>query len=106
VAFPAASLVARVLADHCSYRGVVRFEALAFGGQLCGEGCGSGHADVVVLGTGGSLLVGVGFGLRGELQLAAGVRWGDCADAFALEDSCFELAAVQVAEDVGFVADL
>ena len=87
--------------------GVVGFEALAFGGQLCGEGCGAGRAGVVVLGLGvGGLLVGVGFGLRGEPKLAADVGRAGGAGAFALESSCFELAAVQAAEDVGFVVDL
>ena len=47
--------------------GIVGFEALAFGGQLCGEGCSAGRAGVVVAGAGiGGLPVGVGFGLRGE----------------------------------------
>jgi len=41
------------------------FEALAFGGQLCGEGGGAGRADVIVLSMGvGGLLKGVGFSLR------------------------------------------
>ena len=87
--------------------GVVGFEALAFGGQLGGEGGGAGRAGVVVLGVGvGGLLVGVGFGLGGEPQLAADVGRGGGAGALALEGSCFELAAVQAADDVGFVADL
>ena len=87
--------------------GVAGFEALAFGGQLCGEGCGAGRGGVVVLGLGvGGLLVGVGFGLGGEPQLAADVGRGDGTGAFALEGSRFELAAVQAADDVGFVADL
>jgi hypothetical protein len=87
--------------------GVAGFEALAFGGQLCGEGCSSGRCGWVVLSAGaGGLLEGVGFGLRGEAQLAADVGRGGGAGAFALKDSCFELAAVQAAEDIGFVADL
>ena len=87
--------------------GVVGFEALPFGGQLGGEGGGAGRAGVVVWGAGVSgLLEGVGFGLRGEPQLAADVRRGDGAGALAVEGSCFELAAVQTADDVGFVADL
>ena len=62
---------------------------------------------MVVLGLGvGGLLEGVGFGLRGEPQLAADVGRGGGAGALAVEDSCFELAAVQAADDVGFVADL
>jgi hypothetical protein len=47
--------------------GVADFEALAFGGQLSGEGGGAGRTGVVVLGMSASgLPVGVGFGLRGE----------------------------------------
>jgi hypothetical protein len=87
--------------------GIAGFEALTFGGQLCSEGCGAGHGRVVVpdLGVGG-LPVGVGFGLRSEAQLAADVGRGGDAGALALEGSCFEFAAVQAADDVGFVADL
>jgi hypothetical protein len=32
--------------------GVVGFEALAFGSQLCGQGCGAGRGGAVVLGFG------------------------------------------------------
>jgi hypothetical protein len=47
--------------------GVVGFEALAFLGQLRGEGGGAGRSGAVVPGSGvGSLLVGVGFSLGGE----------------------------------------
>ena len=62
---------------------------------------------MVVLGSDvGGLPVGVGFGLGGEPQLAADVGRGGGAGALALEGACFEFAAVQAAEDVGFVADL
>ena len=61
---------------------------------------------MVVAGLGvGGLLAGVGFGLGGEPELAADVGWGGGVGALALEGSGFELAAVQAAEDVGFVAD-
>ena len=83
------------------------FEALAFGGQLGGESGGAGHGVVVVLGAGVSgLPVGVGFGLRGEPKLPADVGRGGGAGALALASLCFELAAAQAADDVGFVADL
>ena len=66
--------------------GVVGFEALAFGGQLRGEGGGAGRAGVVVLSLGvGGLLAGVGFGLGGEPELAADVGRGGGAGALALE---------------------
>ena len=107
MAFPAVSLVARVSADHCSYRALSA-------SRRC-RSAASWAARAVALaapvwscwaaGVGG-LLEGVGFGLRGEPQLAADVRRGGGAGAFALEGSCFELAAVQAADDVGFVADL
>ena len=87
--------------------GVVGFKALAFGGHPRCEGCSAGRPGVVASSFGvGGLLEGVGFGLRGEPQLASDVRRGIGADAFALEDSRIELAAVQAAEDLGFVADL
>jgi hypothetical protein len=87
--------------------GVVGFEALAFGGQLRGEGCGGGRAGVVVPGAGvGALPVGVGFGLRCEPELRADVGRGGGAGALTLDGACFEFAAVQAADDVGFVADL
>jgi hypothetical protein len=74
--------------------GVVGFEALAFGGQLCGEGSGSCRGGVIVLGLGvGGLLQGVGFGLGGEPQLAADVRRGGGVGALTLEGSRFEFAA-------------
>ena len=78
--------------------GVVGFEALAFGGQLEGEGCGAGRAGVVVLGIGvDELLESIGFGLRGESRLTADVRRGGGAGTFALKDSCLKVAAVQAA---------
>ena len=87
--------------------GVAGFEALAFGGQLRGEGCSAGRGRVVVLSMGvGGMPVGVGFGLRGEPELAADVGRGGGAGALALENSRFELTAVQAADDLGFVADL
>lgn len=87
--------------------GVVGLEALAFSGQLRSEGCGPGRAGVITSGAGvRRLLQRVGFGLRGEAELAADVRLGGGAGTFALEGSCFELAALQAAEDIGFVADL
>jgi len=83
------------------------FEEPAAGGQPCGEGHGAGRADVVVAGLGvGELPAGVGFGLGGEPELAADVGRGGRLGALALQDACFEFAAVQAAEDVGFVADL
>ena len=54
----------------------------------------------------GGLPKGVGFGLRSEPELAADVGRGDSTGALAAEGSCFEFAAVQTADDVGFVADL
>jgi len=87
--------------------GVAGFEALAFGGQLRGEGGGGGRADVVVLDVGvGGLPAGVGFGLGGKSQLPADVGRGGGAGALALEGSRFEFAAVQAADDVSLVADL
>jgi hypothetical protein len=75
--------------------GVADFEALAFGGQLCGQGCGPGRGGMVVLGLGvGELLVGVGFGLGGEPQLAADVGRGYGTGAFALQGSHFKVATV------------
>jgi hypothetical protein len=66
-----------------------------------------GRSGVVVLGAGvGGLPVGVGFSLRGEPELAADIGRGDGAGALTLQGSCFEFAAVQAADDVGFVADL
>jgi hypothetical protein len=85
--------------------GVGCFEALAFGGQLRGEGRGGGCSGAGVLGAGvGGLPVGVGFGLSGEPELAADVGRSGGLGALALEGAGFELAAVQAAEDVGFVA--
>ena len=75
--------------------GIVGFEALAFGGQLRGEGRGAGRAGMIVLSFGiCRLLEGVGFGLRGEAQGPADV--GRCAGlgAFTDEDPGFELATV------------
>jgi hypothetical protein len=87
--------------------GVGGFEAVAFGGQMRGEGGGAGRADGVVPGLGvGALLVGVGFGVDGKAELAADVGWGGGAGALALKGSRLEYATVQAAEDVGFVADL
>ena len=87
--------------------GVGGFEALAFGGQLRGEGCGASCGGVVPLSVGVcGLLQRVGFGLRGEPKLATHVGRGGGAGAFTPEGSCFELAAVQAADDVGFVAYL
>ena len=87
--------------------GVADFEPLPFGGQLPGEGLGAGRAGFVVLRLGVcGLLQGVGFGLRGEAQCPAYVGRGAGLGAFPGEDSCFQLAAVQAADDVGFVADL
>jgi hypothetical protein len=87
--------------------GTVSLKTLTFGGQVHGKGCGAGRADVVVqaLGVGG-LPVGVGFGLGGEAELAADVGRGGGAGALAVEGACFEFAAVQAVDDVGFVADL
>jgi hypothetical protein len=86
--------------------GVAGFEALAFSGQLRGEGAGTGGGGVVVPGSGvGGLLVSVGFGLGGNPELAADVGRGDRLGTLAMEGSCFEFAAVQAAENVGFVAD-
>jgi hypothetical protein len=87
--------------------GVGGFEALAFGGQLRGEGGGAGRADVVVLDVGvGGLPVGVGFGLSGKSQLPADIGRGGGAGALTLESSRFEFAEVQAADDIGLVADL
>ena len=75
--------------------GVGGFEALVFGGQLGGEGGGAGRACGAVLGLGvGGLPVGVGFGLRGEPELAADVGRGGGAGAQPVEGSCFEFATV------------
>ena len=80
--------------------GVAGFEALAFGGQLCGQGGDAGRGRVVVLDMGvGGLPTGVGFGLSGEAELAADVGRGGGAGTLALEGSCFEFAAVQAARD-------
>jgi hypothetical protein len=74
---------------------------------LGGEGGGAGLADRVGPGACvGGLPVSVGFGLGGEPELPADVGRGDGPGALAMEGACFEFAAVQVAEDVGFVADL
>ena len=101
------SLTAWVAGGPLLVSGVADFEALAFGDKLCGKGGGAGHAGLIASGAGGGgLLEGVGFGLRGEAQLTADIRWGGAAGALTLEGSCFELAAVQAADDVGFVADL
>jgi len=87
--------------------GVADFEALAFGGQLRGEGSGASRTGVVVLGMGADrLLEGVGFGLRDEPKVAADVGRGGGAGAFALQGPGFEFAAIQVTDDVSFVADL
>ena len=86
--------------------GVVGLELLAFGGQLFGEGRGARRARGVLLSFGvGGLLVGVGFGLGGEPELPADVERGGGAGVLTVEGSCFELAAVQAAENIGFVAD-
>ena len=86
--------------------GVADFEALAFGGQLRGEGSGASRTGVVVLGMGADrLLEGVGFGLRDEPKVAADVGRGGGASPLTLEGSCFEFTAVQAADDVGFIAD-
>ena len=75
--------------------GVIGLEALAFGGQVCGEGGSAHRAGVIAPGVGiGGLLQHVGFGLRSESQLAADVRRGGGAGALTLECSRFELAAV------------
>ena len=86
---------------------VIGLGALAFGGQVCGESGSAHRAGVIAPGVGiGGLLQHVGFGLRSESQLAADVRRGGGASALTLESSCFEVAAVQAADDVSFVADL
>ena len=87
--------------------GVAGFERLPSGGQLRGEGPGAGRAGLVVPGLGVcGLPERVGFGLGGEPQLAADVGRGAGLGAFALEDARFDVAAVQAAEDAGFVAYL
>ena len=75
--------------------GIAGFEMQAFGGQLGGEGCRAGRADVVMQGVSlGGLLEGVPFGFGGEPELAADFGWGSSAGALALKDLCFELTAV------------
>ena len=68
--------------------GVGGLEALAFGGQLGGEGGCAGRASEVMLGAG------VGFSLCGEPELAAYAGRGGGAGTLALKGSCFEFAAV------------
>ena len=87
--------------------GIGGFEALAFGGELGGEDGDTDSASSVALSTAiGGLPVGIGFSLGDEPELAADVGRGSGADALTLKDLRFEFAAVQVADDVGFVADL
>jgi hypothetical protein len=87
--------------------GVACLEPLPFGGQLPGEGVGTGRPGFVMLHLDVcGLLQGVGFGLRGEAQGSADVGRRAGLDAFPSEDPGFELAAVQGTDDVGFVADL
>jgi len=86
---------------------VVGFEPLPFGRHLQDKGFGIGCAGLVVLGFGVcGLLERVGFGLRGEPELAAHVRRSAGLGAFAFQDSRFEFAAVRAAHDVCFVAYL
>ena len=71
------------------------------------EGPGAGRAGFVVLRFGVcGLLQCVGFGLRGEPQLSCLRPAGRGLGAFTVEDPRFELATVQAADDVGFVAYL
>jgi hypothetical protein len=87
--------------------GAADFEALAFSGQLRGEGGRADRAGVITPGVGiDGLPAGVSFSLRGEPQLGADVARSGSAGTFTVKDSCFELAAVQATEDLGLVADL
>jgi hypothetical protein len=68
--------------------GVLCLEALAFGGQLYGEGGGAGHAGVIApdLGVGG-LVQRVSFGLCSEPELPADIRRSGAPGALTLKNS-------------------
>ena len=77
---------------------------LAFGGQLFGKSCGAGR-------TGWSCWAWVSADCRRASAWAVSRSWllmsgGPLAGALTLEGSCFELAAVQATDNVGFVAYL